>query len=283
MTINGYQINQAPENIFGSLLSEFCQVNSKIFSVDSTVRFLKRINAINPSMSTSDLTRSIPYYIPKLSYVSAIAELKDNLLLLETGEEYTGPFYKQYDGTIWTKPGPELCPCKRLATADEFAKMNSLSFNNPWKRDAFQAEGWYSMLKKDVKNARSKFIECIHYDTRLAKQHEDYLPKKIQRMDTLLYDLDSQKPEELFGNIVKSEVYINSDDLVNNIINYAHSYTIEGKISNAKEIYLLFDINYELKNYKMRIKDIVLNDLKDFFAQKLISQRSYDELLISFQ
>jgi hypothetical protein len=102
-------------------------------------------------------------------------------------------------------------------------------------------------------------------------------------MDSLLYNLNSQKPMELFGNIVKSEVYINTDDLVNNIINYAHSYTIEGKISNAKEIYLLFDINYELKNYKMRIKDIVLNDLKDFFAQKLISQRTFDELLISFQ
>jgi hypothetical protein len=207
MTINGYQINQNPDFIFGSLLSEFCQVNSRIFNIDSTLRFLKIINTTDSSMKKISKT---------------------------------------------------------------------------WQKDAFQAEGWYSMLKKDVKNARNKFIECIIYDTRKTWQYESFLPKK-QKMDSLLYNLSSQKSEELFSNIVKSEVYTDTDDLVNNIINYAHSYTIEGKISNAKEIYLLFDINYELKNYKMRIKDIVLNDLKDFFAQKLISQRSYDELLISFQ
>jgi len=301
MEINDYEMRQGSDKIFSSLLNEFCQANAMVYSIDSTIRFLKKINSINSTKPpTSEMIKEGPYYLPKNRYTSATAEIKDDLLILATGEKYTGTYFLQYDGTSWTNSGPGQCPCKRVVTAEEYKEMNQITLKESWQQSTFEAEGWYSLMNKNTTNARIKYANTIYY---LIHKNGPSYQNLYYFIDTAIRDLekieingyqglrDILNAESLkfdgksnlnFLNILcKTEFITKSDDIINNIINYAHTYTIENKISEAKRIYLLLDLNHVLKDFNLSVKNIIINDLKEFLSKKLISQKSYDELTFS--
>ena len=53
--------------------------------------------------------------------------------------------------------------------------------------------------------------------------------------------------------IKKSGIVTFSDDLLNDIINYGHTYVIEGDLPLAKSIYSLLDLNYTNEKYEMSV------------------------------
>ena len=70
-----------------------------------------------------------------------------------------------------------------------------------------------------------------------------------------------------------------SDDLLNYIINYGHTYVIEGDLPLAKSIYSLLDLNYTNEKYEMSVKAIILKDLEEFKSKGLITKNIYDDLI----
>ena len=154
------------------------------------------------------------------------------------------------------------------------------SIEQHWQKSSFQSEAWYSLLKKDVKNARNRFLDCIYYDLKNAMSYEGYRPAK-EKMDSFLRDYKSQITDDLFTNIIESDAFKKSDDLVNNMLNFAHTYAIDDNVNAAILIYKKFDMTYLLKEYDIRIKEVIEKDLKDFLSQKLISQTSYNKIISS--
>jgi hypothetical protein len=81
-------------------------------------------------------------------------------------------------------------------------------------------------------------------------------------------------------NFIKKSGIVNfSDDLLNDIINYGHTYVIEGDLPLAKSIYILLDLNYTSEKYEMSIKAIIFKDLDEFKSKGLITKNIYDDLI----
>ena len=121
----------------------------------------------------------------------------------------------------------------------------------------------------------------FYYGMQLANDMVDLATEAKEKMDSFLRDYKSQITDDLFTNIIESDAFKKSDDLVNNMLNFAHTYAIDDNVNAAILIYKKFDMTYLLKEYDIRIKEVIEKDLKDFLSQKLISQTSYNKIISS--
>jgi hypothetical protein len=175
----------------------------------------------------------------------------------------------------WTKD-PADCPCLRLVTNNEFIAINKKNIEEEWQYYFYNVEGWYRVLNRNYKRARELSIKSISYQ---IKNHIDYNQneEEIKIIDSLLmnYKFDLQNL-----NFIKKSGIVNfSDDLLNDIINYGHTYVIEGDLPLAKSIYILLDLNYTSEKYEMSIKAIIFKDLDEFKSKGLITKNIYDDLI----
>lgn len=299
--INIYNFDEiilGSDDTFSNVLGSFCEINNKQNGINSTLSFLSEIN--NQTKNTYndfDLEQKKPYYIPKSRYRSYLDSKNENLIILKTGEKYIGPYFKDFMGKYWTKD-PVACPCLRLVTNDKFIAINKNNIEEEWQYYFCQLEGWFRLLSKDFKKSRYFFIKNISYQ---ISQHIDYdlsyrnnisyqnddinnsniQNRKIDSTNTLIqtWISDNKIDFNTLEIIKKSGIVSFSDDLINDIINYGHTYVIEGNSTLAKSIYSLLDLNYTSEKYEMSIKAIVLKDLDELKSKGLITKNIYDDLI----
>jgi hypothetical protein len=277
ININNYdEIILGSDDIFSNILGSFCEINNKENGISSTLNFLSEINnQTKNTFNDFEFEQKKPYYIPKSRYQSGLDSKNENLIILKTGDRYVGTYFKDYTSKYWTKD-PENCPCLRLVTNDEFIAINKKNIKENWQKYFYQSEAWYRLLSKDYKIARELFIYCISYQ---LKNHIDYNKneKDIKIIDSLISN--SKFDFQNLNYIKKSGIVSFSDDLNNDIINYGHTYVVEGNFTLAKSIYTLLDLNYTSEKYEMSIKAIIIKDLDELKSKGLITKIIYDDLI----
>lgn len=286
-----FEFFQGDQKIFNAVLGEFSQTNTLINGLNSTLVFLKDLNS-RLQNSKFDYETEEPYYLPKSQFISRLSNTKDQLVIAESGEPYIGAYFERSNGTSWTKGSPGECPCYRLLPESEYTKFNQSFIKKGWQTSTFQAEGWYSMLNKEITNARKRFGQIIFYQ--IHEYAGDY-NTLYQFIDSSIEDLDSVKVDGYQGlrdildrysmnydgdenikfikQLAGSTIASNSDDLCNNILNFGHSYLIEGKFEEALKIYKYLDPNYMLKDFELTIFQIIQNDLSEFESKGLIKKK----------
>jgi len=277
ININNYdEIILGSDDIFSNILGSFCEINNKENGISSTLNFLSEINnQTKNTFNDFEFEQKKPYYIPKSRYQSGLDSKNENLIILKTGDRYVGTYFKDYTSKYWTKD-PENCPCLRLVTNDEFIAINKKNIKENWQKYFYQSEAWYRLLSKDYKIARELFIYCISYQ---LKNHIDYNKNErdIKIIDSLISN--SKFDFQNLNYIKKSGIVSFSDDLNNDIINYGHTYVVEGNFTLAKSIYTLLDLNYTSEKYEMSNKAIILKDLDELKSKGLITKIIYDDLI----
>lgn len=124
--LGDYDFYQGDEKIFNEMLSEFKELNTSLNGEVSTKTFLNDLN-FSLEFSKYERVNLEPYYLPIAQYKSLVSSTKDKLIIINTGEPYIGAYFKLSNGKLWTKSGPNACPCYRLLPEDEFIKLgNSL-------------------------------------------------------------------------------------------------------------------------------------------------------------
>ena len=263
------------DDIFSNILASFCEISNKENGISSTLIFLSEINNLKINYNDFDLEQKKPYYIPKSSYRSDLDSKDENLIILKTGEKYVGTYFEDNRGHYWTKD-TEDCPCLRLVTNDEVIAINKKNIQEEWQYYFHNVEGWYRLQNRNYKRARELSIKSISYQ---IKNHIDYNQneEEIKIIDSLL--MNNKFDVQNLNFIKKSGIVTFSDDLLNDIINYGHTYVIEGDLPLAKSIYSLLDLNYTSEKYEMSVKAIILKDLEEFKSKGLITKNIYDDLI----
>jgi tetratricopeptide (TPR) repeat protein len=282
----GFSINlldnefyQGKNEFFGAMLSQFCEENNKLNGLISTLDFLKKINS-EQILNKFDLEQPNQYYIPKSQYVTKIAKSNDNFVIVKTGEPLLGNYFEKSDGTLWSGEGPDKCPCLKVLSKEDFLALKNQQIKKDWQKVSFQTEGWYSLLIKNTKNARERFIDCIYYDTKKIRNNNFKISSEnIQLLGTLLENEKNQDINSFLINLYATELYKYSEDLINDVINFGHSFLLEKNYEQAIKIYKLTDSNYMLNNYNLSVIQIIKNDLNDFLAKELISNKDLENVI----
>lgn len=295
--VNGYQLYQGDQNIFRAIFGEFSETNNRINGLNSTLFFLKNLNS-KPQNNKDDYEVTDPYYLPKTKYATQISSAKDELVIAKSGEPYIGAYFSRSDGTSWTKENPGECTCYRLLPKSDYVKLNQSFIKYNWQTSTFQAEGWYSLLNKEYVNARRRFGQIILFQIyECAKDYKllyDFIDQAIMNLDSIEIDgyqglrdiLDRESINysgeenlKFIEQLCKSRIFLSSDVLCNEILNYAHSYLIEGKLDKALEVYNYFDPNYIVKDYKLTVSKIIENDLSEFLSKGIVKKNQVDLIL----
>ena len=298
--VNNYKFYQGDQNIFLSILGLFSETNNRINGLNSTLIYLKNLNS-NQQNNKYDYEVTEPYYLPKSQFSSKISSAKDELVISKSGKPYFGAYFSISNGTSWTKGNPGECPCYKLLPKSDYVKLKQSFIKYNWQTSTFQAEGWYSLLNKESVNARKRFGQIIlyhiHEDANDYKLLYDFINLAIMNLDSIKIDgyqglrdiLDRESinysGEENFKfieQLCKSRIFINSDVLCNEILNYAHSYLVESKFDKALEIYKYLDPNYTVKYYKLTVSQIIEKDLAEFELKGIISKNKITELNKNF-
>ena len=291
-----YEFHQGNEKYIGSVLKEFIEVNIKLNGLASTLIFLKGLNSVK-KFNKFDLEQLNPYYLPKSRYISKVSRVNEELIIVKSGEPYIGPFFDT-GKNLYTKNGPHECPCFKLLPKDEFIKLGKIKIEEDWQLVTFLAEGWNSLLNKETVNARKRFGQIVFYQIHEKAGNYNTL---YQFIDSSIEDLDSVKIDGYKGlrdildresmnyegkeklkfieQLCKSGITLKSDDLCNNILNFGHTYLIEGKFEDALKIYKLFNPNYELLEFKLSVRQIIQNDLSEFVLKGLISNEVMENVM----
>ncbi len=294
--VNSYEIFQGNQQIFQIVLGEFSEINTLINGLNSTLIYLKNLNS-QPHFNIFDYETKQAYYLPKNLFRSEVANAKDQLVIAQTGAPYIGAYFVS-NGTLWTKGKPSECPCYKLLPISEYVKENQSFIKKDWQTSTFQLEGWYSLLNKESVNARKRFGQIIFYQIHEHAGDYDILHQFI---DSLIEDLDSVKVDGYQGlrdildrysinyegkenfkfikQLCNSQIALNSDDLINNILNFGHTYLIEGEFEDALNIYKYLDPNFTIKDFELTVLQIIKNDLSEFESKGLIMKKDTEYIL----
>jgi TolB-like protein len=289
--ISNYKFYQGDQRIFNAVLGQFAEINNLINGMNSTLIYLKKLNS-QPQGNKFDYETNKPYNLPRSQFSSKVSSAKDELVIAKSGELYLGAYFLRSNGTIWTKENPGECPCYKLITKIEYIKLNQVFIQNYWQTSTFQAEGWCSLLNKESVNARKRFGQIIFY---LIHENAGNYNTLYKLIDSSIENLDSVKIDGYQGlrdildresinyegkenlnfieQLCKSEITLKSDDLCNNILNFGHTYLIEGKFIDALKIYKYINLDYTLKDYEFSVRQIIVQDLSEFELKGLITKR----------
>lgn len=233
-----------------------------------------------------------------MSLIPTDTQTHNTLVIAKTGELYIGAYFNSYDGTSWSKGNPNECPCYKLLPKSEYNKLNQTFIKKYWQISTFQFEGWYSMLNRETVNARKRFGQIIYYQVHQNVRGYDtlhaFIDLAIKDLDLIKIDgyqglidildresikYDGKENLKFIEQLFKSGIALKSDELCNNILNYGHTFLIEGKYEEALKIYKYNDLDYTLKSYGLSIRQIITQDLSEFELKGLISKK-VTELII---
>lgn len=279
------RLYQGSIEIFSFLLNNYCDLNTELNDITSTLNFLKNgINTINTITNNKlKIQQDFAFYMPNSEFTSKVAELKDNLIILKNGVKYIGPYFDTYDGELWSKSSPRECPCLRIVKANDFLAMKNVKLREEWQVVSFQLEGWYSLLNKDYKNARQKIVDVIYYQfSHLEKINTNNrfvdILKNNERANSILLNYQDAEFDRILFEFRELQPQL-SDAIVNNLLNYGHSFLLENNLNLAKKIYTLFDPSRKLETFQLSIKEIIFKDFNEFVTRGLITKNKLDDLM----
>jgi TolB-like protein len=223
------------------------------------IQFAEEIDLLKLKVISSNLPSyniAKPYYLPASRYISLKTQ-GNELVIVETGQSYSGNYYKTYDGKTYTGISPQLCPCKLLFTIAEYDKhilssknINDLGIEDRLERERLFAVGWYFLLAKNPEKSINRYSKLLEYYSQFLT---DYM--EFQGLSSVEKDL-----------IRMSE------------INIGHSFLLKNDFTNAKSHYLKSNLNNEFNGSNgTTAKDVIFSDWNDLiekgvFTNKLINE-----------
>ena len=306
INVNNFEIMK-PDQMFGFVLETFTEINSKLYGLDSTLNFLDKLNSSNGFTNSYKSKINHPYYLPKFKYTTKESNSEDKLIIVVSGKLYKGPYFSA-GGVLWTNSGPNECrPCLRLLPEKKHKMLNQNFIRKNWQITSYMAEGWNSLLNKDNIKSRKRFGQIIYY---LIHDEMNNYDKLYEFINKSIIDLDLNKPkksdkpslERAFHQVGKgysalrdilniesgnytgkenlnflealcnNSIVNSSNDLCNNIINFAHTYLIEGDIVEALKIYKYLNPELMVKGFNLTVEQVIDTDLSDFENRGIIER-----------
>lgn len=300
LVLGNYTFFLGNVGLFGSLLGNYTEINSKLYGIDSTLDFLENLNSSTQIINSFEDKKS-SYYLPKYRYITKINNPKEKLLIANSGKIYEGPYYKDYQGLLWTNSGPSECPCSRLMSEKEYMKILQTFIKYDWQVSSYMGEGWYSLLDKDYIRSRKLFGKIIYYlihdDMNNYKKLFEFIDKSIVDLDINIpngsyqglrdiLDLESANYDgsqdlTFLKSITELPIVYNSDDLCNNIINFAHTYLIEDNIEEALKIYKYLNQNHLIKSFNLTVEQVINQDISEFENKGIIEKGVLNKIINS--
>ena len=289
LNLNGYDLYQGNKNIFGYVLATFSEINSTLFGLESTIKILDDLTSTFGVLNIHD-TKKDQYYLPKSMYTTKESSPAEKLIIANSGKVYKGTYFESYDGLFWTNSGPNECPCLRLLKEDEF--KNNEFIKNDLEMFTYASKGWYNLLNKNSEKSRKSFGQIIFY---LIHNEMGNYDKLYNFINNLIVNLDSNKPSngyqglrdiinkkstnysgkenlKFLETLCNDPIVYKSDDMCNSIINFAHTYLIEGKVDEALKIYKYLKTDHLVKSFNLTVEQIINNDLSEFENNDIIEK-----------
>tara|TARA_B100000900_G_scaffold370785_1_gene349547 strand:- start:840 stop:2546 length:1707 start_codon:yes stop_codon:yes gene_type:complete len=300
LELSGYKFRLGNVGLFNSVLGNYTEINSKLYGIDSTLDFLESLNSSTQIINSYEDKKG-PYYLPKFRYTTKTNNPKEKVLIASSGKIYEGPYYKDFQGLLWTNSSPSECPCLRLISEKEYMKIHQNFIKNDWQVYSYMGEGWYSLLNKDYIKSRKLFGKIIYY---LIHNDINNYKKLFEFIDKSIVDLDINKPRRGYqglrdivdlesakydGNqdltflkaLTDLPIVYNSDDLCNSIINFAHTYLIEDNIEEALKIYKYLNQNHLIKSFDLTVEQAIKQDISKFENKGIIEKGVLNKIINS--
>ena len=183
----------------------------------------------------------------------------------------------------------------------EYMKILKDFIKYDWQVYSYMSEGWYSLLDKDYIRSRKLFGKIIYY---LIHDDMNNYNKLFEFIDKSIVDLNINKPTRgyqglrdildiesanydgsqdltFLKSITDMPIVYNSDDLCNNIINFAHTYLIEDNIEEALKIYKYLNQNHLIKSFDLTVEQVINQDISEFENKGIIEKGVLNKIINS--
>lgn len=288
------ELKQGLNDYNKDFLGFYCGVLEKKNGRKAVIDFLENLNLGKIENAIVDSEIKVPYYLPKSQYISKNTfNEKAPLIILISKQKYEGSYHEKSNGTIWTKNGPNECPCLKLVTENEIKKMSSsnkvydeLSLNKALTL------GWYYILYKKFDKSIQQYESAILYDNKnLLFYNSSYLRNiadSMMKYYKKYYTDNNGSSAAEFDNIyeiinisIALKIIYDEPNLLMQYINLAHALTLSGKTEKALMIYSSLNRNYTFDESfnNLTVKLVIEKDYKDFINNGLISDSKANEVL----